>query len=330
MNYDSIQYENIKRECFLFVFDFASYSLEPLNLVLEWILIFCFSYIPIILVYIMFCFSITFTALSNINNYDKLNSNIFSNYSHPQYGNIHSGATVLQAMPYYHMYGTGQLLACILYGCKLVEMRKFHSDAFVKYLQEYKVNILYLVPPLIQFLATSDKITKKHLANMRMILCGGAPLSRETQLLLYERWAFFFLLSDVRNVFLLFRLSADIFKQAYGLTETSLFVATMIPWAKSKLGSVGLVTLNNTIKISDLKTGETLGPKEMGEICIKGSNVFKGYLKNLQATEDVFDSQGYFHSGDVGYYDEDGFIFIKDRVKELIKYNAFQVFLRHQ
>lgn len=83
--------------------------------------------------------------------------------------------------------------------------------------------------------------------------------------------------------------------------------------------------MNHSIKITDLKTGESVGPNELGEICIKGLSVFKCYLKNNRATQEAFDSEGFFRSGDVGYYDEDGFVYIKDRVKELIKYNAFQV-----
>lgn len=68
-----------------------------------------------------------------------------------------------------------------------------------------------------------------------------------------------------------------------------------------------------------------LPPNQSGEICIRGLGVTKGYYRNEKATADTFDQEGWLHSGDIGYYDEDGDIFIVDRLKELIKYNAYQV-----
>ena len=68
-----------------------------------------------------------------------------------------------------------------------------------------------------------------------------------------------------------------------------------------------------------------MGPNEEGEICIRGPIVMKGYIGNDQATKDTVDADGWLHSGDIGYYDEDGFFYITDRKKELIKYKGLQV-----
>jgi long-subunit acyl-CoA synthetase (AMP-forming) len=75
----------------------------------------------------------------------------------------------------------------------------------------------------------------------------------------------------------------------------------------------------------DLETGRNLGPNKKGELCFKGPQIMKGYCGNVQDTSAIFDADGFLHTGDVGYYDEDGFFFIVDRVKELIKYKGYQV-----
>lgn len=72
----------------------------------------------------------------------------------------------------------------------------------------------------------------------------------------------------------------------------------------------------------DVKTNETLGPNQEGEICVKGAMVMKEYLNNKEATNNTIDAEGWLHTGDLGYYDADGFFFITDRLKELIKYKV--------
>ena len=85
------------------------------------------------------------------------------------------------------------------------------------------------------------------------------------------------------------------------------------------------VSANSQLKIVDLKTGQSLGPNKKGEICVRGPKMFVGYLNNESATKSAIDSNGWYHSGDVGHYDENERLFITDRLKEMIKFKAWSV-----
>lgn len=90
-------------------------------------------------------------------------------------------------------------------------------------------------------------------------------------------------------------------------------------------GSVGKAIVCTIMKIRDPDTGKSLGPNQAGEICVKGPQVMKGYYNNEQATKETFTSDGWLRTGDIGYYDNEEYFYIIDRLKELIKYNAYQV-----
>lgn len=92
-----------------------------------------------------------------------------------------------------------------------------------------------------------------------------------------------------------------------------------------RTGSSGPVITYMSIKVRDPETGRSLGPNQIGEICVKGSKVMKGYYKNEAATRETFTSDGWLKTGDLGYYDDDKYFYIVERLKELIKYKGFQV-----
>lgn len=93
----------------------------------------------------------------------------------------------------------------------------------------------------------------------------------------------------------------------------------------SRDGSIGTVMPFCESIVVDPDTNKALGPNEEGEICVRGPLIMKGYIGDESATKHTIDSQGWLHTGDIGYYDEDGFFFITDRMKELIKYKGLQV-----
>lgn len=114
-------------------------------------------------------------------------------------------------------------------------------------------------------------------------------------------------------------------RQAYGLTEATTALTVFPANSKDRPGSSGIPLPYMSLTIRDAKTGNYLGPGEIGEICIKGPLVMNGYYKNQEATKNSFDKHGWLLSGDLGYYDEDGYLYVVERIKELIKYKAYQV-----
>lgn len=108
------------------------------------------------------------------------------------------------------------------------------------------------------------------------------------------------------------------------MTELSGAVACM-PKGASREGSVGRLIPGTTLKIWDYENGKNLRCNEMGELCFKTKGVMMGYVNNPDGTKSIMDEDGFLHSGDVGYFDEDGYCYIVDRIKELIKYKGFQV-----
>ena len=192
-------------------------------------------------------------------------------------------------------------------GITLVTMPRFDLEQFLEIVQKYKITSLNLVPPLVLALAKHPVIDNYDLSSVRIIGSGAAPLGQELEQACAER------------------LGCEIY-QGYGLTEVAgACHVNKSPVPSEKRGAVGLVLPNTYSKIIDTETGEELGLNERGEVLVKGPHVMVGYLNNEEATRGCIDDDGWFHTGDVGYADDDEYLYIVDRVKELIKYKAYQV-----
>lgn len=185
-------------------------------------------------------------------------------------------------------------------------MPKFDLEDFCRIVQEHKVTFAYVVPPVVLLLSKHPVVSKYDLSTIRMMNSGAAPLTRE-------------LVDAVYN-----RLKIPV-KQGYGLSETSPTTHSQ-PWSdwNKTIGSVGTLLPYQEAKYMSPEEKE-VPAGEVGELWIKGPNVFKGYLNNPEGTAHAKTSDGYFKTGDVGYQDKNGNFYITDRVKELIKYKGFQV-----
>lgn len=112
--------------------------------------------------------------------------------------------------------------------------------------------------------------------------------------------------------------------QGYGLTEAYEGIAKMDK-NDSRLGSCGKLMTFVSCQIRAPETNAALGPNQVGEICLKGPMIMMGYYNNEEATKEAFTEDGWLRTGDLGYYDEQNYFYIVDRLKELIKYNGYQV-----
>jgi acyl-CoA synthetase (AMP-forming)/AMP-acid ligase II len=216
--------------------------------------------------------------------------------------------TLICVLPLFHIYGLVVVLNMGLYsGATIVMMPRFELEAFLQTAQEYDVTLAHLVPPVVLALSKHPVVDDYKLPKLNTIFSGAAPLGEELTRACMER------------------LGCNI-RQGYGMTETSPVThSSPAPPLQVKFGSVGVPAPNTECKIVDLATGEALGPGEKGEVCVRGPQIMKGYLNKPEATAQTIDLENWLHTGDIGYFDEDGHFFIVDRAKELIKYKGFQV-----
>jgi acyl-CoA synthetase (AMP-forming)/AMP-acid ligase II len=216
--------------------------------------------------------------------------------------------TLICVLPLFHIYGLVVILNMGLYtGATIVTMPRFELDQFLKCVEDYGVTMAHLVPPIVLALSKSPLVDNYDLSKLVTIFCGAAPLDENLTRACMER------------------LNCQI-RQGYGMTETSPVThSSPSDSAQIRLGSVGVCAPNTECKIIDLETGIPLGPNKKGEICVRGPQVMKGYLNRAEATAQTIDTEGWLHTGDIGYASEDNHFFVVDRAKELIKYKGFQV-----
>jgi len=209
-------------------------------------------------------------------------------------------------LPFFHIYGMMVMLNCyIAVGGSVVTLPRFDLELFLRLAQDHKARSLWIVPPVAIALAKHPIIDQFDLSSLEYVGCAAAPLGDE--------------LSDAVSA----RLNC-VTMQGYGMTELSP-VSHMSHPSSARSGAGGRTVANTECKIVDTKTGEALGPDQDGELWIRGPQVMKGYLNNPAATEETIDADGWLHTGDIACIDADGYLFIRDRLKELIKYKGFQV-----
>ena len=222
--------------------------------------------------------------------------------------NVGESDTILGVLPFFHIYGMVVIMNLGLYqGATIVTMPRFDLDQCLQIMQQYGVTFANVVPPIVLALAKSPLVDKYDLSRLHTVFSGAAPLSESVAAAASTRLG-------CRVV------------QGYGLTETSPVThATRLDAEPVKRAGIGPPVPNTEAKVVDVMTRAELGPRQEGEICVRGPQVMKGYLNRPDATAAMLDHDGWLHTGDIGYADEDGCFFIVDRLKELIKYKGMQI-----
>ncbi|KAK9276022.1 hypothetical protein L1049_005553 [Liquidambar formosana] len=222
--------------------------------------------------------------------------------------------TTLGLMPFFHIYGiTGICCATLRNKGKVVVMGRFELRTFLNALITQEVTFAPIVPPIILALVKNPIVAEFDLGRLKLraIMTAAAPLAPE-------------LLTAFENKF-----PGVQVQEAYGLTEHSCITLThgdpMQGHVIAKKNSVGFILPNLEIKFIDPDTGRSLPKNTPGEICVRSQCVMRGYYQNEEETARTIDKDGWLHTGDIGYIDDDGDVFVVDRIKELIKYKGFQV-----
>lgn len=216
---------------------------------------------------------------------------------------------MLGVLPQFHSFGLTVLtLVPLSVGLKVVYTAKFFPAKIVKLIREHQATIYVAIASMWSAMLSVKDAGPEDFASLRLPLSGGEPLSDATSQRIRERFGV-------------------LISEGYGLTETAP-VTNLCQPHQYKRHSVGPVMPGMIQRIADLNTGAVLGPNEDGEIQMTGPNVMQGYFNLPNETQGAFTKDGFFRSGDIGHLDDDGFLFITGRLKEMIIIGGENVFPR--
>jgi long-chain acyl-CoA synthetase len=234
--------------------------------------------------------------------------NIVSNaFNAAMLGGFNENDTWLHVAPMFHLADAWACYAVTFTGGTHVFIPSFVPDATLRAIQDNRVTKTILVPTMINFAVNFPGVRDYDLSSLELILYGASPMPVDRLLAAVE-------------------IFGPILLQAYGMTETApLLTAWKREWldfsdnetARKRLSSCGRQIPGVTVRVVDLDTGEDVKPGQAGEIIARGPNVMKGYWKREAATADALRG-GWMHTGDVATVDEENFIYIVDRAKDMI------------
>jgi long-chain acyl-CoA synthetase len=219
---------------------------------------------------------------------------------------------ILAVLPPFHIYAlTVNMLLGLRIGAELILHTRFDVDAVIKDLETKRITAFPGVPTMFVAVINHPGVAKADLRSLKWCASGGASLPLEVQ-------------QDFE------RTAGCRLAEGWGMTETSpTGTFTPVPGPR-KQGSCGVPIPGVIIKFLSLEDPEKYVPQgERGELCISGANVMKGYWKNSEATAAIMTADGFMRTGDVGYMDSDGYIYIVDRTKDMLLCGGFNVYPRN-
>jgi len=214
-------------------------------------------------------------------------------------------------LPFFHVFSmTVQMNLAFKLGAELTMLPKFDAKATLTLIDKEKPTMFAGVPTLYKALMDFKGFEKYDLSSLRVCLAGGAAMPETT----LTRWK---------------NLTGQEITEGYGLSETSPIVTANPVHGTKKANSIGMPLPKTDVRIVNLEFPDRECPIRVeGEICLRGPQVMKAYWNNQAETDKVMDKDGFFHTGDVGYMDEQGYIFIVDRIKDMINASGLKVFPR--
>lgn len=216
--------------------------------------------------------------------------------------------TGLVFLPMTHFYGLASTLKYLNDGSKTLIMSRFDLEKYIKLASENQLMAMALVPPVAVMLCNNPEVVRKYdLSSLMYVFSSGASLSLKT-------------IQKIKELLPGIILAVA---QGYGMTETTGAVTRSNE--NTPEGSVGSVISGMELRIVDVDSGRTCGPHEKGELTVRGPTIMKGYYGDPKATSEMIDANGWLHTGDIGYFDENESVFIVDRIKEMIKHKGQQV-----
>lgn len=217
---------------------------------------------------------------------------------------------VLGALPFFHVYGmTTVMILSILQASKMVLIPKPDPEVLLKTIQSQRPTMFLGAPTMYIGMLNHPELSKYDLSSIDSCISGSAPLPVEVQ----EQFE---------------RLTGGKLVEGYGLTESSPVTHANLLWDGERVkGSIGLPWPDTLAEIRSVETGEPLPVGEIGELVVKGPQVMKGYWNRPEETQEVL-KDGWLHTGDMGYMDEEGYFYIVDRKKDMIIASGYNIYPR--
>jgi acyl-CoA synthetase (AMP-forming)/AMP-acid ligase II len=219
---------------------------------------------------------------------------------------FHEDDVVIAVAPFFHALGLNVVLpGSLAAGATVVTLARFDLETFLRAIQEHRATVTIVVPPIVVALAHHPMVDSFDLSSLRAVGVGAAPLGAAVEQRCAER------------------LGCAV-AQGLGMTETSAFISAG-PIDQPRRGSVGRLVPGTEARIVDPDSRADLAAGRTGELWVRGPQLMRGYRNDPAATARTIDADGWLHTGDLCYFDQDGYLYVVDRLKELIKYKGYQV-----
>ena len=210
---------------------------------------------------------------------------------------------ILAPLPLHHIYGLNNAMnTALARRATLITLARVDVESFFKAIETYRVTTALLVPPLVEAIASHPSSRKYDLSSLRELFCGAAPLAETSARACTARTG-----CHVR--------------QGYGMTESSSTLFST-PRGRHRINSAGLPLPGTEFRIVEVATGQDVPIGELGEVWARGPQVMKGYLNSPEASRAMVDEEGWLHTGDVGVVDEDSYLYLSERPKDLVKFRS--------